>query len=78
MNREAAVLGVPAYSLFAGRSAEVDRALERLGRLVFIRDQADFTKISLEKKGHNEPLLNPGLRARLVDCILSVSRAGTA
>ena len=78
MNREAAVLGVPAYSLFAGRTADVDRALERLGRLVFIREKADFTKIRLEKAKSGEPLRNPGLRARLVDSILSVSRAGTA
>src|SRR6185436_18476416 len=73
MNREAAVLGVPAYSLFAGRSAEVDRALERLGRLVFIRTQADLTKIRLEKKTDGEPLRNPGLRTRLVDSILAAS-----
>ena len=71
MNREAAVLGVPAYSLFAGRTAEVDRALERLGRLVFIRDEADLAKIRFEKKRNKEPLRNPGLRSRLVDCILS-------
>lgn len=71
MNREAAILGVPAYSLFAGRTAEVDRALERLGRLVFIRTEADFAKIRLEKKTNGEPLRNPGLRTRLVDSILA-------
>ena len=71
MNREAAVLGVPAYSLFAGRTAGVDSALERLGRLIFIRNASDLAKIRLEKGGRKEPLRNPGLRARIVDGILS-------
>src|SRR2546422_10399007 len=39
MNREAAGLGGPAYSLVAGRIAEVDRALGRLRALGFGREQ---------------------------------------
>jgi len=71
MNREAAVMGVPAYSLFAGRVAMVDLALERLGRLVFVRD--DLSRIRLVKAKSKEPLRNPGLRSHLVDCILSAA-----
>lgn len=78
MNREAAVLGVPAYSLFAGRAAAVDRALEGLGRLTFIREAAELPRIHLEKAARKEPLRNPGLRARLVDAILSAARSGAA
>jgi uncharacterized protein len=37
MNREAAALGVPAFSVFAGAIGAVDRRLEREGRLTIIR-----------------------------------------
>ena len=70
MNREAAVLGVPAYSLFGGAVAAVDRALEGLGRLTFVRNEHDLDTIRLEKKGPSNPLRNPGLVARLVDNFL--------
>jgi hypothetical protein len=70
MNREAAVLGVPAYSLFAGKVAAVDRALEGLGRLTFVRHVSELDRIRLEKKGAIEPLRNPGLVGSVVDRIL--------
>jgi predicted glycosyltransferase len=70
MNREAAVLGVPAYSLFAGRVAAVDRALEGLGRLTFVRNEDELDRIRLVKKGPGNPLRNPGLVSRVVDRIL--------
>jgi predicted glycosyltransferase len=38
MTREAALLGVPTFSLFAGRQPEVDRWLERQGRLERLDD----------------------------------------
>jgi uncharacterized protein len=37
MNREAAALGVPVYSIFRGRTGAVDQQLERDGRLTLIR-----------------------------------------
>jgi predicted glycosyltransferase len=37
MTREAAVLGVPSYSFFRGRSGRVDEYLENEGRLVMLR-----------------------------------------
>ena len=37
MNREAAALGVPVYSIFRGTMGAVDRMLEREGRLTMIR-----------------------------------------
>jgi uncharacterized protein len=47
MNREAAVLGTPAWSIFEGRLGAVDEMLIRQGRLHLLRDP---TEISLEKK----------------------------
>lgn len=50
MNREAAVLGTPVYTVFAGRIAAVDDYLIRTGRMVRIKERADFDKIRLCKK----------------------------
>ncbi|MCP5520992.1 MAG: DUF354 domain-containing protein [Verrucomicrobiales bacterium] len=41
MNREAAALGVPVYSIFQGPTAAVDQRLEREGRLTLIRTTAE-------------------------------------
>jgi predicted glycosyltransferase len=38
MNREAAALGVPVYSIFRGKSGAVDLMLEKEGRLTMIHD----------------------------------------
>ena len=48
MNREAAALGTPAYSIFTGRLGAVDEALIRDGRLQTLTDPA---AISLRKRG---------------------------
>jgi predicted glycosyltransferase len=50
MNREAAALGVPAYTVFAGKVASIDSYLAREGRLVFVRDEKDIDKVRMEKK----------------------------
>ena len=42
MAREAAVFGVPAFSVFAGRLSGVDRWLEARGRLTVIRSPSDL------------------------------------
>lgn len=47
MNREAAVLGTPVWSIFEGRLGAVDEQLVREGRLRFLRDPAE---IEPEKK----------------------------
>jgi uncharacterized protein len=41
MNREAAALGVPVYSIFRGKSGAVDRQLQREGRLTLIERVED-------------------------------------
>jgi predicted glycosyltransferase len=51
MNREAAVLGVPVYSIFRGSIGAVDRHLQQSGRLVLIETMEDVgRKIRLEKR----------------------------
>jgi len=42
MNREAAVLGTPVWSIFEGRLGAVDEALAREGRLRFLSDPAEL------------------------------------
>ena len=47
MNREAAVLGTPVWSIFEGRLGAVDELLARQGRLRFLRDPSE---IRVERK----------------------------
>ena len=44
MNREAAALGVPVYSIFRGQIGAVDRSLSDAGRLVLLENVEDFSK----------------------------------
>ena len=43
MNREAAALGVPVYSIFRGAIGAVDRSLHAEGRLVLLESPEDVT-----------------------------------
>lgn len=70
MNREAAVLGTPAYTVFMGKSAAVDRELMRLGRMTGITATDDIGKICVEKKDGSKALRDPALAESLTDQIL--------
>lgn len=51
MNREAASLGVPVYSIFRGKIGAVDRYLSQTGRLILIESVEDIkTKINLKRR----------------------------
>ena len=51
MNREAAALGIPVYSVFRGRIGAVDRYLAQNGRLVLLEKLSDVReKIAVPKK----------------------------
>jgi predicted glycosyltransferase len=51
MNREAAALGVPVYSIFRGTIGAVDQYLAANGRLVLLESTADLTtKLSLRRR----------------------------
>ncbi len=52
MNREAAVLNVPAYSIFQGKLGAVDRFLSETGRLKIIQSTQDLKSIPLVKRLH--------------------------
>jgi len=72
MNREAAALGTPAYSIFAGRVGAVDAWLESKGRLHFIRTVEDLDRLdfNLEKRAR---LQGPvPMRAWIIDRVLGL------
>ena len=49
MNREAAALGVPVYSIFRGKIGAVDRYLADTGRLTLLETPADvYAKLKLQ------------------------------
>ena len=51
MNREAAALGVPVYSIFKGKIGDVDNYLSQSGRLVLVDNIEDIkNKIKIEKR----------------------------
>ncbi len=51
MNREAAALGVPVYSIFRGKIGAVDRYLAKEGRLVLLESAEDVrSKIRLQRR----------------------------
>ena len=56
MLREAAYLGVPAYSIFRGNIGAVDRYLASIGRLSLVASPADFSSIELAPKVSISPL----------------------
>lgn len=55
INREAAALGVPAASIYAGQWAAVDEELVKEGRLRRIANDADVQSLPIEKKGMAAP-----------------------
>lgn len=75
MAREAAYLGVPSYSVYGGELGQVDRFLERCGRLVIVRDPASLDRLEIERRPR-EPVLasNP---AAIDDIVEAVSRIVT-
>lgn len=50
MNREAAALGVPAATIYAGKWAAIDEVLVQAGRLIRLSTAADVESLSFEKK----------------------------
>jgi predicted glycosyltransferase len=71
MNREAAVLGVPAASVYAGKWAAVDEQLVKAGRLMRISSTEDVESIELRKKSAAHPRNATNIRREIVDLILA-------
>ena len=59
MNREAAALGVPVYSIFRGKQGAVDRHLAEQQRLTMIAKGAQVASIAFEKRSRSEAQLSP-------------------
>ncbi len=67
MNREAALLGTPAYSIFTGSLGAIDEELIRADRLVSIRRVEDVDRIRLVKK---TSAARPACHGRLRDFVM--------
>lgn len=75
MNREAAALGVPVYSIFRGPIGAVDRYLANAGRLVLLENCEDVrTKIVLKRRDRRgEPTtMSSGALKKIVDDVVSI------
>ena len=72
VNREAAVLGTPAYSVFKGRRAAVDQYLIDQGRMKHIESESDIPAIRVRKKQRGNLLDGANLIQEITDAILSV------
>jgi uncharacterized protein len=75
MLREAAYLGIPAYSIFCSQSGAVDRWLQDIGRAQLLRSPADLSRIELRKR---DPLRrldsNPKLLDQLAEVVIAAAR----
>ncbi len=70
MNREAAALGVPVYSIFRGRIGSVDKYLAANGRLVLIENVEELkTKVQLVRRQTGDE--NSIERGRALECIVT-------
>ena len=76
MNREAAALGVPVFSIFRGRMGAVDQYLARTGRLILIENVEDIRKKIVLKRRKPGPWGSANQTAaldRIVDAISSIA-----
>ena len=74
MNREAAAMGVPVYSIFRGKIGAVDLQLQQEGRLILVQTLEDVDRIALTRRARSSPdgLSSPPTLARVVDHIIDV------
>jgi predicted glycosyltransferase len=70
MNREAAALGVPAYTVFAGEPAAIDAYLIDEGRLRTVETEGDVLNLTPAKKEERDMRRNMVTRSIVADLIL--------
>ncbi len=70
MNREAAALGVPAVSIYAGKWAAIDEELMREGRLQRIDSRKEIESLVVRKKPKATPRNAGAVRAEVLRLIL--------
>jgi uncharacterized protein len=80
MNREAAAMRIPVYSIFRGKTGAVDRYLVEEGRLVLLETRADVRKwLTVVRRREELRLSNSGKSVTLnaiVDNIISMAECG--
>lgn len=75
MIREAAAMGVPAYSIFGGKIGGVDKYLEEMGRLVLIDSEKDIReKIVIQKRENDsfELLNNNNILKQIIKFLINI------
>ncbi len=70
MNREAAALGVPAWTIYAGQWAAIDEQLMREGRMRRISSRADLDALPVQKKSATHARRALQVRGVVADLIL--------
>ena len=70
MNREAAALGVPAISVYAGKWAAIDQQLVDEGRLLRLSSRAEIDALPVAKKSAAKPRDARSVRGEVVKLIL--------
>ena len=77
MNREAALLGVPTFSIFTGRRPYLDTVLQKRGRLKFIESASDVSKIPLVKRTIPASYVpfNRGVAARVTQQLIGLQES---
>ena len=70
MNREAAALGVPAVSIYAGKWAAIDQELVNEGRLVRVSSREEIDALSVKKKSGLKLRHATSVREQIVGLIL--------
>ncbi len=82
MNREAATLNVPVYSIYQGPLGAVDRHLVSVGRLRLLTDSTQFTGLPLRKSSIKRRRTDQDLQRRVLDFvvehILAAARGSSA
>ena len=70
MNREAAALGAPAVSIYAGKWAAIDEELVREGRLQRISSREEIESLQVQKKSRINPRAGTGVKEEITRLIL--------
>ena len=70
MNREAAALGVPAATIYAGTWAAIDEELVREGRLIRLKNPEDIAALKLQKKPISKARNALNVKKEVADLIL--------
>jgi predicted glycosyltransferase len=72
MNREAAALGIPVYSIFRGKSGAVDRHLQRHGKMTLIESIEDVENKIILKHREKEVLRGSEPRSALSEIVQQI------